>query len=140
MACGILVPDKGSNPCPLQWKRGVLTTGPPGKSPENLLMTPHHLQNIKARHFNVVSKVFLDVPSQTLWACLLLFPACDLRFRSAPTSSAFSHLPISAAPSAFNDLDSLPFTLKSITTSLFSHWPGSVATHVCLLSPCACLC
>lgn len=102
-------------------------------------MTPHHLQNIKARPFNVVSKAFLDVPSQTIWACLLLFPACDLRFRSAPTSSAFSHLPISAAPSAFNDLDSLPFTLKSITTSLFSHWPGSVATRVCLLSPCACL-
>ena len=25
-------PDHGSNPCPLQWKRGVLTAGPPGKS------------------------------------------------------------------------------------------------------------
>ena len=25
-------PDQGSNPCPLQWKHGVLTTGPPGKS------------------------------------------------------------------------------------------------------------
>ena len=24
--------DQGSNPCPLQWKCGVLTTGPPGKS------------------------------------------------------------------------------------------------------------
>ena len=23
-------PDQGSNPCPLQWKQGVLTTGPPG--------------------------------------------------------------------------------------------------------------
>ena len=29
-ACRILVPRPGSNPCPLQWKRGVLTTGPPG--------------------------------------------------------------------------------------------------------------
>ena len=27
-----LLPDQGSNLCPLQWKRGVLTTGPPGKS------------------------------------------------------------------------------------------------------------
>ena len=25
-------PNQGSNPCPLHWKRGVLTTGPPGKS------------------------------------------------------------------------------------------------------------
>ena len=31
MACGIF-PDQGSNPCPLHWKHGVLTTGPPGKS------------------------------------------------------------------------------------------------------------
>ena len=29
---GILVPDQGSNPGPLQWKRGVLTTGLPGNS------------------------------------------------------------------------------------------------------------
>ena len=28
----ILVPDQGSNPRPLHWKRGALTTGPPGKS------------------------------------------------------------------------------------------------------------
>ena len=26
-------PDQGSNPHPLHWKHGVLTTGPPGKSP-----------------------------------------------------------------------------------------------------------
>ena len=25
-------PDQGSNPCPLQWKHGTFTTGPPGKS------------------------------------------------------------------------------------------------------------
>ena len=29
----ILVPDQGSNLCPLQWKHRVLTTGSPGKSP-----------------------------------------------------------------------------------------------------------
>ena len=32
-ACGILVPDQGWNLHPLHWKHGVLTTGPPGKSP-----------------------------------------------------------------------------------------------------------
>ena len=32
MACGILVLDQGSNPHPLQWKWGILTTGPPRKS------------------------------------------------------------------------------------------------------------
>ena len=30
---GSELPDQGSNLCPLQWKRGVLTTGPPGNSP-----------------------------------------------------------------------------------------------------------
>ena len=29
---GSWFPDEGSNPCPLHWERGVLTTGPPGKS------------------------------------------------------------------------------------------------------------
>ena len=29
--------DQGSNPCPLQWKCRVLTTGPPGKSPSLFL-------------------------------------------------------------------------------------------------------
>ena len=32
MACGILVPQQGIEP--LHWKHTVLTTGPPGKSPE----------------------------------------------------------------------------------------------------------
>ena len=30
--------DRGSNPCPLQWKCRVLTTGPPGKSRATLFM------------------------------------------------------------------------------------------------------
>ena len=29
---GLQFPDQGWNPCPLHWKRGVLTTGPSGKS------------------------------------------------------------------------------------------------------------
>lgn len=42
-ACGILVlptrVTRGLNPCPLQW--GVLTTGPPGKTPkkEHVILT-----------------------------------------------------------------------------------------------------
>ena len=68
-------------------------------------MTPSLLQDIKARPFNVASKSFLDVPSQTLWSGLLLLRACDAHFRSSPMFSAVSHLPISAALSAFNDLD-----------------------------------
>ena len=36
-------PDQGLNPCPLQWKRGVLSTGPPGKSPRCLLLKREQL-------------------------------------------------------------------------------------------------
>ena len=32
LVCGILVPQPGIEPVPLQWKCGVSTTGPPGKS------------------------------------------------------------------------------------------------------------
>ena len=34
MACGILIPQSGIEPRPLQWEHRVLTTGPAGKSPE----------------------------------------------------------------------------------------------------------
>ena len=37
---GSLFPDQGLNLCPLQWKRRVLTTGPPGKSLATPLLTP----------------------------------------------------------------------------------------------------
>ena len=36
-ACGILPPKQESNPCPFHWKHRVLTTGPSGKSPINLI-------------------------------------------------------------------------------------------------------
>ena len=36
VACRILVPQSGIEPMPLQWKLGVLTTGPPEKSPDGL--------------------------------------------------------------------------------------------------------
>ena len=34
-ACGIQFPDQISNPGPLHWEHGVLSTVPPGKSPVN---------------------------------------------------------------------------------------------------------
>ena len=36
---GSSFPDQGPNPCSLQWKRGVLTTGPPANSPETGFLT-----------------------------------------------------------------------------------------------------
>ena len=39
-ACRIFVPNQGSNPYPLQWKRGALTTGPPGKPQKYFLKRP----------------------------------------------------------------------------------------------------
>ena len=44
-ACGILVPDKGWNPCHLHWEHGVLTTGPPGKSQEGKELMVDLLEN-----------------------------------------------------------------------------------------------
>ena len=38
-----IFPDQGRNPCPLQWKRGVLTTGPPGKS-SNIIVNKKALE------------------------------------------------------------------------------------------------
>ena len=42
-ALGILVPNQGLNPCPRQWKRGVLTIGPPGNYLNILLYLPGSL-------------------------------------------------------------------------------------------------
>ena len=38
VACEIWFPDQGSNPGPLHWERGVLATGPPGKSPKDFYL------------------------------------------------------------------------------------------------------
>ena len=42
-ACGILVSRPGIEPVPLNWKRRVLTTGPPGKPRMGLLVSPDYL-------------------------------------------------------------------------------------------------
>lgn len=38
---GSLFHDQGLNQCPLLWKRGVLTAGPPGKSAVKLYLLEH---------------------------------------------------------------------------------------------------
>ena len=43
-ACGILAPRPGIKPTPLHWKRGVLTTGPPGKSLDPLFNVSFELK------------------------------------------------------------------------------------------------
>ena len=40
---GSYFPDQGSNPCPLQWTLGALTTRPPGKSPVRFLILSPNL-------------------------------------------------------------------------------------------------
>ena len=41
--CRIQFPDQGSNPGPLHWEHGVLTTGPPGKAPFFILLISTHM-------------------------------------------------------------------------------------------------
>ena len=45
VARGILFPDQGLTPCPLHWKHGVLTTGPPGKFLKSLVFEKKKKQN-----------------------------------------------------------------------------------------------
>ena len=49
-AWGIQLPDQISNLCPLHWKRGVLTTGPPGKAPYFFFFFSVDLANWKNKH------------------------------------------------------------------------------------------
>ena len=41
-ACGILAPNKGWNACPPQWKRRLLTNGPPGNFHNRCLLLFSH--------------------------------------------------------------------------------------------------
>ena len=66
-ACGILFPDQGSNPCPLHWELGVLTTGPSGKS---------LLYNFKGYFpFTVITKYWLFSPCCTIHPLAYLTPS-----------------------------------------------------------------
>ena len=61
MLCGILVPWRGMEPRSLQWKRWILTTGPPGKSPTL------YLQTTEKGHFSLLERKAF--PRLSLWAC-----------------------------------------------------------------------
>jgi len=50
-------PDQGSNPCPLQWKYGVLSSGPSGKSTNNLFERSVWLVHRLGR-----TKLYIDYP------------------------------------------------------------------------------
>ena len=65
-AYGILVPGPGIEPVPLQWKRGVLTTGPPEKS-------SNHFFNPAFFFFNLV------LPALGLRCCVWAFSSCSKR-------------------------------------------------------------
>ena len=60
-----LFPNQGSNPCPLLWKHGVLTTGPPGK-----FLLPHYI------FFKFLN--FLDLKKIYLWLCWIFIAARGL--------------------------------------------------------------
>ena len=60
LLCGMrdLVPNQGSNPCPLQWKCGVLTTGPPRKSQMSTLLTALALDCFMAEFYQSINRSF----------------------------------------------------------------------------------
>ena len=63
-------PDQGSNPCPLQWKCRVLTTGPPGKSQQykNIVTVEDNLRKTDNRGLGQVTFV------EFLYLCLFIYP------------------------------------------------------------------
>ena len=63
---GSQFPNQGSNPCLLQWKREVLTTGPPGKSLFTLychLLSVQWHYVLKNNVHTLINKYFIVKPS-----------------------------------------------------------------------------
>ena len=65
---GSYFPDQGSNRHPLQWKRGVLTTGPPGNSP-----------GMPFFFFLINLFIYLFMAALGLNCCALAFSSCGER-------------------------------------------------------------
>ena len=57
-----LVPGPGIEPSPLYWERGVLTTGPPGKSLEEIL-NEHQVTFLPSLNPPMRVKIFHSFPS-----------------------------------------------------------------------------
>ena len=62
---GSQFPDQGSNPRPLQWQRGVLTTGRPWKPPGDLMFS---LQHITPKHLGLLDSG-PQAPCRLVWVC-----------------------------------------------------------------------
>ena len=61
-ACGILVPQPGSNLCPLQWNGRVLTTGLPGNSPTFIYFSiGSNLQSIATINDEEKKYIYTDI-------------------------------------------------------------------------------
>ena len=90
--------SQGLNPCPLQWKSGVLTSGPPGKSEGNVSLLFNFLQvstglsQALCRPQIISTLIFFlapghpppDIPlqsKQALWNHGGLVSSCHLLFR-----------------------------------------------------------
>ena len=66
VACGIYLPDQGSNLGPLHWEPIVLTTGPPGKSlSDPSWTTGKRCMNLKNPRFK-----FKPCLSSSFWPCM----------------------------------------------------------------------
>ena len=93
VACGIIVPQQGLNPYPLQWKHRVLTTGQPGKS-LNLYFQTRALFKLK------IDPCTLITSSWTFWQ-----RQEKLEFNTAKTISQFAQQLISAYKKAVQQPD-----------------------------------
>ena len=60
-ACGIQFPDQGSNPGPMHWEHRVLTTVPPGKSPNRGFMTIYYRKDFTLEWLGQFSQMILKV-------------------------------------------------------------------------------
>ena len=85
-ACGIQLPDQGSNPGPLHWEHGVLATRPSGKPPGKRFLkarkgrgsgVPDHLWTfVLTGEWCSNRVVFLESTSSTIWFQPLGGSAC----------------------------------------------------------------
>ena len=84
------------NPCPLQWKQRVLTTGLPGKSPEGQLVYWSLLtlaaepepRGVPPDHFSTCRPDGGRAHSATLWPAVCCFPSRLLCFQAGETDPA----------------------------------------------------
>ena len=105
---GILGPQPGSNPCPLQWKHIILTTGPPGKS-----LVPFRPQDVKEFQLGLYHY-------QTFSTWYVPYHHADLDLIVFASMLPFSHLLITSNPLQHHHFPWCDFaTRKSFFTNFF---------------------